>query len=219
MTAADQQQRGTADRFRLTPDGHVSAAADLSPAAGRTDLDVPYAEKDDAKRLGARWDAGARTWYVPPGMNPAPFARWSSPASTPGAVGSTVRARVLALAQVCYRCRRPTSSVVGVLVTPDLTDAPDGFIPFDDIAEALAVQLDGARLADLGVGELRQRWSGVVKRAYMSNGCHSCGALQGSFPLREALIAHRATGGGYEELVITDVDLSVDLLEDRAEDA
>jgi hypothetical protein len=32
-------------------------------------LDVPYAEKDEAKAQGARWDAAARRWYAPrPGM-------------------------------------------------------------------------------------------------------------------------------------------------------
>lgn len=39
-------------------------------------LNVPYAEKDDAKRLGARWDAARRKWYIPPGVDPAAFARW-----------------------------------------------------------------------------------------------------------------------------------------------
>ena len=28
-------------------------------------LDVPYADKDAAKSLGARWDSGARRWYAP----------------------------------------------------------------------------------------------------------------------------------------------------------
>lgn len=27
-------------------------------------LDVPYSLKDEAKRLGARWDAEARQWYI-----------------------------------------------------------------------------------------------------------------------------------------------------------
>jgi hypothetical protein len=33
-------------------------------------LDVPFADKDEAKRLGARWDQPARRWYAPrPGMS------------------------------------------------------------------------------------------------------------------------------------------------------
>jgi len=33
----------------------------------RIDLQVPFAEKDAAKHLGARWDSQNTTWYVPDG--------------------------------------------------------------------------------------------------------------------------------------------------------
>ena len=33
-------------------------------------LQVPYEEKDAAKRLGARWDSGAERWYIPPATIP-----------------------------------------------------------------------------------------------------------------------------------------------------
>lgn len=39
-------------------------------------LNVPYAEKDDAKLLGAKWDATAKKWYVPKGTLAALFERW-----------------------------------------------------------------------------------------------------------------------------------------------
>ncbi|HEX4830424.1 MAG TPA: DUF5710 domain-containing protein [Trebonia sp.] len=40
-------------------------------------LDVPYAEKDQAKAAGARWDAAARRWYAPrPGMDA--LAEWTA---------------------------------------------------------------------------------------------------------------------------------------------
>jgi len=35
------------------------------PQAGHAYLDVPFAEKDKAKALGARWDPQARRWYDP----------------------------------------------------------------------------------------------------------------------------------------------------------
>lgn len=40
-------------------------------------LNVPYAQKDAAKALGARWDAATKKWYVPAGKDPAPFAQWA----------------------------------------------------------------------------------------------------------------------------------------------
>lgn len=41
-------------------------------------LKVPYAEKDEAKALGARWNKDRKAWYVPDGQDLAPFARWAS---------------------------------------------------------------------------------------------------------------------------------------------
>lgn len=43
----------------------------------RTNLKVPFAEKDQAKKLGARWDAARKIWYVEGDVDLAPFARWS----------------------------------------------------------------------------------------------------------------------------------------------
>ncbi|MHC1559420.1 DUF5710 domain-containing protein [Actinomycetospora sp. C-140] len=45
-------------------------------------LDVPFAEKDDAKAAGARWDWRARRWYAPrPGV--PELARWLPASRTP----------------------------------------------------------------------------------------------------------------------------------------
>lgn len=43
---------------------------------GSTLLAVPFAEKDEAKKLGARWNAERRSWYVPPGIDVSLFSRW-----------------------------------------------------------------------------------------------------------------------------------------------
>jgi len=42
----------------------------------RFDLKVPFAEKDAAKALGARWDAANKLWYVADKADMAPFAKW-----------------------------------------------------------------------------------------------------------------------------------------------
>ena len=39
-------------------------------------LKVPYADKDAAKALGARWDPKRKTWYVQEGTTLAPFEQW-----------------------------------------------------------------------------------------------------------------------------------------------
>ena len=42
----------------------------------RTDIVVPYSEKDQAKDLGAWWDKEKRTWYVPGDLHLDPFEKW-----------------------------------------------------------------------------------------------------------------------------------------------
>jgi len=51
-------------------------------------LNVPYAEKDQAKALGARWDASRKKWYVPNNMDISIFAKWQ-PETTTSELSST----------------------------------------------------------------------------------------------------------------------------------
>jgi hypothetical protein len=43
----------------------------------RTNLKVPFAEKEEAKKLGARWDATRKIWYVEDKEDLSPYSRWS----------------------------------------------------------------------------------------------------------------------------------------------
>lgn len=60
----------------------AAAAHSFDPDARRgiktvpVDLTVPIHEKDDAKTLGARWNAEKRIWFVPAGVDTTPFAKW-----------------------------------------------------------------------------------------------------------------------------------------------
>ena len=50
-----------------------------------TVLDVPFKDKDQAKELGARWDADMRKWFVPKGLDLEPFSQWIKSSPTTGA--------------------------------------------------------------------------------------------------------------------------------------
>ena len=39
-------------------------------------LECPYAEKDEAKDLGARWDQRVQKWYVPDDIDTDLFKKW-----------------------------------------------------------------------------------------------------------------------------------------------
>jgi putative DNA primase/helicase len=41
-------------------------------------LNVPFADKDHAKALGAQWHADQKLWVVPAGRDLTPFASWLS---------------------------------------------------------------------------------------------------------------------------------------------
>ena len=51
-------------------------------------LTVPYAEKDEAKALGAHWNPTRRRWYVPDGVATAAFAKWAGQGADAPAAGS-----------------------------------------------------------------------------------------------------------------------------------
>ena len=46
------------------------------PQAERTYLAVPYAERHEAKAVGARWDAVKKAWYVGPEADREKIAKW-----------------------------------------------------------------------------------------------------------------------------------------------
>lgn len=58
----------------------------------RIDLVTPFADKDAAKALGARWDAAKKTWYVVNASDLTPFIRWMPNGVMPVAHGPLVSA-------------------------------------------------------------------------------------------------------------------------------
>lgn len=65
-----------------------------------TYLTTAFRDKDQVKSLGARWDAERRSWYVPEGLDLAPFATWL-PVGAPTALAvSPETARGISLSQL-----------------------------------------------------------------------------------------------------------------------
>ena len=54
----------------------ISESEPMRNRSERVYLAVPYAEKDEAKALGARFDSEAKRWYAPPGADLAAFKPW-----------------------------------------------------------------------------------------------------------------------------------------------
>jgi hypothetical protein len=72
----------------------------------RTNLTVPYAEKDEAKALGARWDPTRKCWYVQDAKDLAAFGRWlpQGGAAAPATAAAPARAPRTGPAQLAPHC-------------------------------------------------------------------------------------------------------------------
>lgn len=46
------------------------------PVPYKTHLRVPFADKDQSKALGAKWDNTLKTWYIAADMDMGKFRKW-----------------------------------------------------------------------------------------------------------------------------------------------
>ena len=117
-------------------------------------------------------------------------------------------ARVAAVTDTCWCCRSKVRAVVGVIVEPAMTSDKSGFLPLDQVDEALVRTLDTRTLSRRGIGPIRHRESPGVEGGYIANGCIECDALIGRFHLEDLLADHRNSGSSMGQL---DVGIAVEL--------
>jgi hypothetical protein len=86
-------------------------------ADSKTYLNVPFAQKDAAKALGARWDAANKKWYVPADKDITHFAQWQpqsgtmkSPSTTTNKPGSEASSTIKSSSE--------NSAATGVITYP-----------------------------------------------------------------------------------------------------
>lgn len=161
------------------------------PRGSRVDLDVPYEEKDMAKRLGARWDSYYRVWHVHPGVDMRPFERW-----LPIRHEYSVRARSYFVAESdigCWKCGK-VFSVNALMLPAGHEDLEPGD---DESPEAIWYQRHSvgmltyvtslpATVAHSLKTLAPNYWvdySQTTRSEYWMNHCAHCGAKQGDFPL------------------------------------
>jgi len=67
---------GLEQKREISQTQEATAVKEQIPHGERTYLAVPYEERDQAKAIGARWDAVKKAWYVGPGVEPEKIAKW-----------------------------------------------------------------------------------------------------------------------------------------------
>jgi hypothetical protein len=172
---------------------------------GRLYLQVPYTEKDQARAVGARWDPDRRQWWVDSQrVQRNEVARWL-PSEPPASVDSgakptsVVHVHLLGLPGSCWRCKKSTTALVGIL--PVISrDAGDMLACKDPRALKLAAAVLPEPLRQSHqIGTIKSRSSKTEGKSYLSNGCFHCNALIGSFflyyrELRGAIEQHGLAG-------------------------
>lgn len=91
----------------------------------KTFLNVPFAQKDAAKALGARWDAANKKWFVPAGKDIAAFAQWMMDAELALASSKTIVSKAKINRPPVNNSAQPKSAA-GVFTHPTIAD----FIPY-----------------------------------------------------------------------------------------
>lgn len=157
----------------------------------RIDLNVPFAEKDHAKRLGARWDGDRKVWYVPDGVTPGAFGRW-----LPALPDINVRASSYLIAQSeahCWKCRELTQVFGFLLPAGHETLEPDDEDDNRDVwygHDEPTILSYVTKLAPAVVNQVkamtrhyRVDFSKTTGSSYWMNHCEACGMKQGDFEL------------------------------------
>lgn len=93
----------------------------------RINLVTPFAEKDKAKALGARWDAAKKCWYIVDVADLTPFLRWIPDRETAMAESDAAAPKVTKL-----KFTAPSPANAPVLSVNDVADCGCNVLPWDD---------------------------------------------------------------------------------------
>jgi hypothetical protein len=77
----------------------------------RINLKTPFADKDKAKALGARWDAALKVWYIVDVADLTPFQAWLPDVSAPQTQSALLQVPVASKKAVPAVITRPTHVV------------------------------------------------------------------------------------------------------------
>ena len=170
---------------------------------GRIYLNVPFDEKDDAKRLGARWDAQRKSWYVLENHDHdlSQFVRWGSPRPD-----FLLRAAQYYLAETTVQCFmkncQSSTRVYSVLLPksfetwePEQHGSDVGWWLSWDNPSFVSYAMELSESVRNDVMQLTKNYypdfSKTMNSIYWMNHCDSCGIKQGDWPL------HDEPGGGF----------------------
>ena len=179
-----------------------------------TYLNVPFAEKDQAKGLGARWDAQKKQWFVPDNKPLQEFSKWLPPENemSPMLIAPVY---LRTSKESCYRCLKISHVYcLGATIIKDVEYDDDDGQPYSYlIRNTNNSPVDICNLADIDatlVNVIKENaptyhpdFSKTQKATLWMNHCEHCNAKLGDFYM------HNEPGGAFfpvseKESAITD---------------
>lgn len=152
-------------------------------------LNVPYVEKDDAKKLGACWEPTRKQWYVPEKYDYPKFQKWF-PDDTYIVVCDFLY--VIEGLRKCYKCGRNTRVVAfGIENFFEFANPKDigpKFSYNEGVIRILPHLFPFPEKLLAYVSEkynYHEAYSHTIKASYLANNCDHCDALQGDWFLFE----------------------------------
>ena len=147
-------------------------------------LNVPYAEKDEAKKLGARWNPELKKWYVESRKDYYKFKKWI--------LGEFDEAYILCDyfyivegIHTCFKCRNKTKVIgFGVKSYFEVYDDEAGF---DYVNDEIHIVPHIEPLEETLLDELKKQYgyyedySKMAGMTYLLNHCSNCKMKQGDF--------------------------------------
>lgn len=164
-------------------------------------LNVPFNEKDEAKKLGARWNPDIKKWYIHKREDYYKFAKWILPYGNIIVCDSIY---IIEGEQKCFKCTKNTR-VIGFGLEKYIYMEMDDSIDEDgneceECVMHLSEEYNDNNISIVGTiypipqfileyvqnnYNYKMRYSKTTKESHMNNCCEHCDVLQGDFFLFE----------------------------------
>lgn len=116
-------EKGMADAIAACQRLQSEAVKPAANSKAQLYLNVPFAEKEQVKSLGGRWDSENKKWFVPHGVDITLFEKWSSSATSaavnPGEKSKRVAGKAKSVAQKAAELPQKTGNDNLVVSRPD----------------------------------------------------------------------------------------------------
>lgn len=140
-------------------------------------LNVPYAEKDEAKALGARWNPKEKSWMAPGNTYSEykKFSKWFD-----GEIIVRDRIYLVEAVRMCWKCHKPIKIVCFAI--EDYIDVHSNCLEDDTylMTSMLSKMPEEVLRFVQERYNFKKKFSKTIKDSYWANCCSYCDSLQGN---------------------------------------